>query len=78
MISVKLRPILSFAHWAMVGMDWIGTIWPPCEVTGWRYILVVIEYFSRFIWARGYETANQEAFMIFGSTTFSPFFDFTF
>ena len=45
----------------MVGIDWIGPIWPPCEVTDWRYILVVIDYFLRFVWARGYETANQEA-----------------
>ena len=45
----------------MVGMDWISSIWPFCEVTGWRYILVVVDYFSLFVWARGYENANQEA-----------------
>ncbi len=32
-ISTNLSPILSFEPWAMVGMDWIGPIWPPCEVT---------------------------------------------
>ncbi len=60
-ISTNFRPILSFKPWAMVGMDWIGPISPPCVVTGWRYILVVVDYFSRFVWARGYGVANQEA-----------------
>lgn len=45
----------------MVGMDWIGPISSPCEVTGWRYILIVIDYFSCFVWAKGHKRANQEA-----------------
>lgn len=45
----------------MVRMDWIEPIWPSCRVTGWRYILVVVDYFSRFVWARDYKSANQEA-----------------
>ncbi len=31
----------------MVEMDRIGPIWLPCKVTEWRYILVVVDYFSR-------------------------------
>ena len=60
-ISTNLHPIFSFEPWTMVGMNLMGPIWPPCEVTGWRYILVVVDYFSRFVLARGYENANQEA-----------------
>ncbi len=45
----------------MVGMVWIGLILPPCEVTEWLYILVVVDYLSCFVLARGYENANQEA-----------------
>ncbi len=60
-ISTNLRLILSFEPWAMVGMDWIGPIWPPCEVARWQDISVVVDYFSCFVWARGYENANQEA-----------------
>ena len=48
-ISTNFCPILSFKPWAMVGMDWIGPISPPCEITGWHYILVVVDYFSRFV-----------------------------
>ncbi len=32
-ISTNLHSIPRFEPWAMVGMDWIGLIWPPCEVT---------------------------------------------
>ena len=60
----------------MVRMDWIGPIWPPCEVTGWRYILVVVDYFSRFVWARGYKNANQEAVYDFWLNFFIPVFGF--
>lgn len=60
----------------MVGIDWIGPIWPPCEVTGWRYILVVVDYFSRFVWARGYESANQEAVHDFWLKFLVPVFGF--
>ena len=45
----------------MVRIDWIGLISPFYEVTGWRYILVVVDYFLLFIWAKGYGVANQEA-----------------
>ena len=43
----------------MIRMDFIGPIRPSCEVTGHVYILVVIDYFSRFLWARGMLKADQ-------------------
>ena len=36
-------------------MDWLGPINPPCSVTGFRYVLLIVDYFSRFIWARGFK-----------------------
>lgn len=74
-VSTSARSsVLHIGLW----LGWIGLelIWSPCEVTGWRYILVLVEYFSRFIWTRAYETASQEAFMIFGSTNLVPFLRF--
>lgn len=75
-IRTNLRPIFSFAPWAMIEMNWIGPIWPPCTVTVWRYILVIVDYFSRFIWARGYESANQEVVHDFWLNFFTPVFGF--
>ena len=69
-ISTNLRPILSFAPCAMVGIDWIGPIWPPCKVTGWRYISPGLY---------GQEVMNlqtRKPFMIFGSTSLFLFFGF--
>ena len=60
----------------MVGKDWISLIWPPCEVTGWQYILVVVDYFSCFVWARGYKNANQEAVHDFWLNILVPVFGF--
>ena len=60
----------------MVRIDWISPIWPPCEVTGWQYILVVVDYFSCFVQARGYENANQEAVHDFWLNFLVPVFGF--
>lgn len=62
----------------MVKMDWIGPIWPPDKVIGWSYLLVVVDYFSRFVCARGYESANQEAVHDFWLNFFVLVFGFPF
>ena len=36
----------------MVGMDFLGPISPRCEATGARYVLLAIDYLSRFVWAK--------------------------
>ncbi|KAJ5799091.1 uncharacterized protein N7518_001159 [Penicillium psychrosexuale] len=41
----------------MIGMDFLGPIKPQCSI-GARYVLVVIDYFSRFIWAWATEGAG--------------------
>jgi len=57
--SGQLRSILQFEPMDMIGMDYVGPISPPCKVTGYSYILVVINYFSRFLWGVGVQTADQ-------------------
>jgi len=43
----------------MIGMDFVGPINPPCQSTVFIYILIVVDYFSRFLWAVGVERADQ-------------------
>jgi transposase InsO family protein len=35
----------------MWGMDYIGPITPACNITGAKYVLIIMDYFSRFIFA---------------------------
>ena len=44
-------------------MDFVGPINPPCEATGNTYIVVVIDYFSRFLFAVGLPQADQKSTM---------------
>lgn len=44
-------------------MDFIGPINPPCLATGYIYILVVIDYCSRFLWAVGTMKADKVSTM---------------
>lgn len=59
--SATIRSIAEFHPFAMLGMDFLGPISPRCEVTGAAYVLIVIDYFSRFVWARACENADQAA-----------------
>jgi len=61
--SGELRSIIQFKPMDMIGMDFVGPINPPCAATGYIYILVVIDYFSRFLWAVGTKKANQVSTM---------------
>lgn len=55
----QIRPILQFQPMDMIGMDYEGPINPPCKATGYVYILIVVDYFSRFLWAIGVHKADQ-------------------
>lgn len=66
--SGELRPILQFRPFDMVGMDYVGPISPSCQKTGARYVLIVVDYFSRFVFARAFKEATQ-------LTTLSMFFE---
>jgi len=43
----------------MNGMDLLGPIHPPCEKTGLQYLLIILDYFPRFMIARGFAEADQ-------------------
>lgn len=45
-------------------MDFVGPITPACQSTGYVYILIVIDYFSRFLWAVGLQKADQKSTMM--------------
>lgn len=38
----------------MLGKDWVDSINPACLITGIVYVLLVVSYFTRCIWAKGY------------------------
>ena len=40
----------------MLRADWLGLISPVCTVTGAAYVLLIVDYFSRFIWAKVYQS----------------------
>lgn len=63
--SGQLRSILQFAPMDMVGMDFIGPINLPCEATGAVYILLVVDYFSRFVFGAPLQKADQQSTMRF-------------
>jgi len=44
----EIRSILQFKGLDMIGMGCVGPINPPCEATGYAYVLVVIDYICRF------------------------------
>jgi len=48
----------------MIGMDFVGPISPPCKVNGCSYILIVIHYFSRVLWAIRVKMADPASTMM--------------
>ena len=61
----ELKTVLEFKPRDMVGMDFVGPINPPCEATGAIYILLLVDYFSRFPFGTTLERADQQATMRF-------------
>ena len=61
--SGDIRPILQLQPNDMWGIDYIGPITPSCETTGSRYILIIVDYFSRFLFARPVPEATMQSTM---------------
>ena len=59
----QLRPIIQFSPMDMIGMDFMGPINPPCEATGAVYILLIVDYFSRFVFGASLRKADQTSTM---------------
>ena len=74
--STTIQSIAKFHPFAMVGMDFLGPISPRCEVTGFAYVLIVVDYFSRFVWAKGCVNADQEAVHDLWVTVLAPTYGF--
>ena len=53
-INCPRKTIQVFEPMTMLGADWVGPITPACEATGNKYILLFVDYFSRFTWAKPY------------------------
>lgn len=51
-------PVETMAPWQLFGMDWIGPL--PTTTDGNRYILTLIDYFSRFVIAFALLNARPE------------------
>ena len=43
----------------MIGIDFLGPIKPACSATGHKYILLVIDYYTRFVWLMSYKFCTQ-------------------
>lgn len=61
--SGDIRRIVQMRPMDMWGMDYIGPINPPCAATGARYILIIVDYFSRFLFGRALAEATMQATM---------------
>ena len=61
--SGDIRPIIQVRPMDMWGMDYIGPINPPCAATGAKYILIVVDYFSRFLFGRAVQEATMQSTM---------------
>lgn len=55
----KLKIILNVQPMDMIGIDFVGPISPE-SVRGMKYILIAVDYFSRFLFATATKRANGE------------------
>ena len=68
----ELRPIIQFRPIDMIGMDYIGPISPACEMTGFKYICLCIDYYSRFLFAREFAQHRELETMDFLLNNIAP------
>lgn len=71
-ITPELRPIIQFRPMDMIGMDYVGPITPPCDITGTQYICLCIDYYSRFLFARGFAQHRELETMDFLLNNITP------
>jgi hypothetical protein len=68
------NPVVQFKPFDMMGIDYIGPISPACGSTGCRYIIMAIDYFTRFVFARPCRNADQATTMEFLCDHIVPIF----
>ena len=59
----------------MVGLDWVGPIILACTITKVVYILLMVDYFSRFLWAKGYTKHTMQEVVNLHENHVSPVFE---
>lgn len=74
--STSVRPILKFHFFAMVGMDFLGPISLYCQMTRYRYVLIMVDYFNRFVWAKECKTVIQKVVYLYWITELTSIFEF--
>ena len=62
--STQVKPIMSLQPMDLMGMDFIGPI-TPHSVNGSIYILLAVDYFSRFLFAHAIQRNTEEAVLQF-------------
>lgn len=56
--SMTIWHIIQFSPFAMIDMDFLGPITLECKATKAKYVLIIIHYFLKFVWAQTYAQAN--------------------
>lgn len=57
--SQSVLPIIQLQPMDLLGMDFIGPLTPVVKGTGSRYILIIVDYFSRYLFAKAVRTASS-------------------
>ena len=73
-IKIGTQSIQEFKPMSMVGMDWIGPITPACTATGAKYVLLVVDYFTRFVWGKAYREHTSAEVVDMYENTIAPIF----
>lgn len=58
--SQELLPILQLQPMDLMGMDFIGPLAPVAEGTGARYVLIVVDYFTRYLFTKSMPSSTSE------------------
>jgi hypothetical protein len=53
----KMETMDATEPWEMICVDWVGPIYP--EINGYKYILVIVDYFTR--WVEAFPSKNKSA-----------------
>jgi hypothetical protein len=59
-LSQQQKPILHLQPLDMIGIDYLGPFNPVCAGTKSKYDILLVDYFSRFAWARAVEHNDGE------------------
>ena len=73
---MTLRLIIKFEPLVMMGLDFLRPITPYCQKTGAKYMLIAVDYFTRYTWVRPCKAADGRHVVNFFENFVSPNFKF--